>query len=174
MEEIIAKKYANALIKTYPQNILKNIFPSLCDISNALSIQKCQEIVHSPYITKQAKTDFILSLLKHKESEIFIKILSQNNRIEIIPFITKALKKHFMDTEKKYEAILYVAQELDSATISTMTNNLSKKLNVDIAIKQCLTKIDGIKLIVQDLGIEISFAKERFFENLKSHILKAI
>lgn len=79
-----------------------------------------------------------------------------------------------MDTEKKYEAILYVAQELDSATISTMTNNLSKKLNVDIAIKQCLTKIDGIKLIVQDLGIEISFAKERFFENLKSHILKAI
>lgn len=175
MEEIIAKKYANALIDIHPIKKLKDIHASLDSISQAFSVDKCKEIIYSPYVSKKDKEKFVLSLLDDdKDIKSFINVLAQNDRLDLIPFVTKALVKHFMSSEKTYEAILYTAKELDSASVTKIAENLSKKLGVVLTITQSIVQIDGIKLVVEDLGVEISFLKERFLDNLKDHILKSI
>ena len=175
MEEIIAKKYANALIEAYPQKKLEDIYALLSDVSQAFSMDKCKEIIRSPYVSKQDKKAFMLSLLDdNKDMKNFISVLAENDRLDLIPFMTQALSRHFMNLNKKYEAVLYVAEELDSASVKEIADNLSKRLGVVLSITQSIVSVDGIKLVVQDLGVEISFLKERFLARLKHHILKSI
>ena len=55
-----------------------------------------------------------------------------------------------------------------------IAKSLSSRLNVNLDLRQERAAIDGIRLSVEDLGVEISFSKERFFTDLTNHILKAI
>ncbi len=76
--------------------------------------------------------------------------------------------------KKEYAATLTAKESLDTKTLEKIQDSLAKKLGVKLSIKQRLSEVDGIKLSVEDLGIEVSFSKERFSNDLKHHILKAL
>lgn len=175
MEEIIAQKYTNALIKGYKTDALKEIYDSLKEVYNVFGLVEFKDIINSPCIDKNKKKDLVFSLITKKDSvKNLIEVLTQNDRIDIIPFIVHSLNKHFMTLDKKYEAILYTSKELSSNEVENIASNLAKKLGVALTISQSICDIEGIKLVVTDLGIEISFLQERFFDDLKSHVLQAI
>ena len=175
MEEIIAKKYAQALIKTYDNTVLKRLTDVLCSACVAFELEKFRDIIHSPYVQKSKKKDLLLSLLENqKELAGFVDLLIQNNRLDIIPFIAEILQKHLRSLENQYKAVLYASKSLDSSTIDSIAKSLSNKLGAKLSIEQSQTRIDGIRLVVEDLGVEISFLKKKFFDDLQSHILKAI
>ena len=177
MEEIIAKKYAYALIGIYNKDEAKiqEITRLLSEVSQAFCIERFQDIIHSPYIPKAKKREFLLSLFNDQQDlKGFIELLIQNNRVEILPFVAHILEKYVRSVENNYKAILYAPRNLDSSTIANIAQNLSKKLGIHLSIEQSSSKIDGIRLSVEDLGVEISFLKKRFFEDLRSHILRVI
>ena len=86
----------------------------------------------------------------------------------------KTLEKKILADTKHYVAVLKIKEEVDSATLQNIAKSFSTKLNVNLDVRQEKTSIDGIRLSAEDLGIEISFSKERFFTDLTNHILKAI
>jgi len=175
MEEIIANKYTSALIQSYNNDTLKELYELLKEASKAFSLEKCRNIIYSPYIAKEQKKEFILSLLNDDKRLVgFVSILVQNDRIDMLPFIASALGKHLQDLDKTYGATLYSIKNLDNASINAIRENLSKKLGVDLHIEQASSKIDGIRLVVSDLGVEISFLREKFFRDLSTHILRSI
>ena len=175
MEEIIAKKYAQALIKTYDNATLKKLTEVLCEACKAFEVEKFRDIIHSPYVSKAKKKDLLLSLLDNqKEFANFVDLLIQNARIEIMPFIAEILQKHLRSLQNQHKAILYANKNLDSGTIDSIAKSLSHRLGAKLSIEQSQAKIDGIRLVVEDLGVEISFLKKKFFDDLQSHILKAI
>ena len=154
MEEIIAKKYAQALIKTYDNATLKKLTEVLCEACKAFEVEKFRDIIHSPYVSKSKKKDLLLSLLDNqKEFANFVDLLIQNARIEIMPFIAEILQKHLRSLQNQHKAILYANKNLDSSTIESIAKSLSNRL--------------GAKL-------SISFLKKKFFDDLQSHILRAI
>lgn len=175
MEEIIAKKYAQALIKTYDNATLKRLSDVLCSACRAFELEKFRDIIHSPYVQKAKKKELLMSLLENqKEFENFVDLLIQNSRIEIMPFIADILQKHLRSLQNQHKAVLYANKNLDSGTIDSIAKSLSNRLGAKLSIEQSQAKIDGIRLVVDDLGVEISFLKKKFFDDLQSHILKAI
>ena len=69
MEEIIAKKYAYALIGIYNKDKAKiqEITRLLSEVSQAFCIERFQDIIHSPYIPKAKKREFLLSLFNDQQ-----------------------------------------------------------------------------------------------------------
>ena len=174
MLNIISKKYTQALMD------------SGCDLDESLSILKAfssvlkskniADIIASPFLSKTQKEEFLLDSLKNVDTKIqnFFRLIAQTDRILLIPYISNELEKRLLARKKEYAAVLVSKDELDTKTLEKIQDSLAKKLGVKLSIKQELSGIDGIKLSVEDLGIEVSFSKDRFSSDLKNHILKAL
>ncbi|BAM11949.1 F0F1 ATP synthase subunit delta [Helicobacter cinaedi PAGU611] len=174
MLNIISKKYTQALMD------------SGCDLDESLSILKAfssvlkskrvADIIASPFLSKTQKEEFLLDSLKNVDTKIqnFFRLIAQTDRILLIPYISNELEKRLLARKKEYAAVLVSKDELDNKTLERIQDSLAKKLGVKLSIKQELSGTDGIKLSVEDLGIEVSFSKDRFSSDLKNHILKAL
>ncbi len=177
-ENVIAKKYAKALASVCNADELVNIYDVYNEISKAFSIKKMYYIVNSHVITKDEKISFIKSLINKNINEYadrLLSILIKNDRSCLLPFVTLELKKIIDSKSNTYIATLYVKTKLDNDSIYRIQNNLGKKLGVTLSIMQEIdSNIDGIKLEVIELGIEVSFLKNRFTQELKDFILKAV
>lgn len=175
MEEIIAKKYAQALIQYVSRDDLERVSKLFSQASQAFSVEKFRDVIQSPYIGRMKKKELLLSLFDGDEQlGAFLDLLIENNRVDIIPFIDSVLERYLRALQNSYKAVLYAPKNLDSDTIASIAKSLSAKLGVRLHIEQSATKVDGIRLVVQDLGIEVSFLKKRFFDDLKAHILRSI
>ncbi|PAF53462.1 hypothetical protein BKH42_05930 [Helicobacter sp. 13S00482-2] len=179
MIEIIAKKYAKAVIESVEYNQLDCFLENLRKISQVFCLKKFVDIIQSPYISKVDKQDLLLELIDRKYSNLnimknFIEILVQNNRIDIIPYVCDALQAHIDEKSNFYTGILYVNKLIKPENIEEIKKNLSKRLNIDLNIEQVTSEIEGVKFVIEDLDIEIYFSKEYFLNQLKVHILKAI
>ena len=92
----------------------------------------------------------------------------------------------FEDIEYTFSMSLYVDDKLDDilniidknskkfdSVLKEIENKFSQKLGVNLLLKQQIVENAGIKLVVEDLGVEVSFSQEKFINDLRNHILKA-
>ncbi|WP_066387650.1 F0F1 ATP synthase subunit delta [Helicobacter himalayensis] len=174
--ESVAKKYIKALSESFSTKELEEIIPLFTKLSKVLAEKKVADLLYSPFMKSAQKEGLLLSVFDtiDKRFENFLKLLVLENRIELLPSITEGLEKRLLAQKKQFVAILHTKDGLDSKTQELIAKSLSKKLNAELSIRQEQASIDGIKLSVEDLGIEISFSKERFLQDLSAHILKAI
>lgn len=173
---MIAKKYTKAILESFSNNEVQEIIDALSKLSKALEDDKVAECINSPFIDKTQKEQLILGVFDRldKKFENLLKILVASDRICLIPEIIKGLEKKLLADKKQFVAILKIKQELDSATLQNIAKSLSTKLNANLDVRQEKAAIEGIRLSVEDLGVEIAFSKERFLGDLTNHILKAI
>ncbi|PAF41857.1 F0F1 ATP synthase subunit delta [Helicobacter sp. 11S03491-1] len=176
MIKIIAKKYAKAIIEDMSTSELEIFLKNLKKVAQAFFIQKFSDIIYSPYISNSDKENFVLGFFEDKNNKMvnFMRLLVFHHRLDIIPFVCEVLQAYINQKNKTYTGLLYLDKEVDSGILKQIRDNLSLSLKVDLQIQQIITQIQGIKLIIDELGIEISFLKENFFTQLKLHVLKAI
>ena len=177
-EHVIAKKYAKALANVCSAEEIAQVYSLYATISQAFSINKFKEIVNSRIITNDKKLAFLHSLTDTTRSvhaERLLAILVRNDRISLLPFVMLELKKIIDSRLNVYQATLYAKQELNEASLANIQEKLSKKLNVTLQIIQKIDpSLDGIKLEVEELSIEVAFLKHKFTQELQDFILKAI
>ncbi|MDE7217534.1 MAG: hypothetical protein K2N20_05520, partial [Helicobacter sp.] len=75
--------------------------------------------------------------------------------------------------KKEYVAILSSKEAFDAATLENIKNTFAQRLNVNLALKQERSDKEGVRLVVEDLGVEVAFSQERFVSDLREHILRA-
>lgn len=174
MFHIISKKYTQALMDSVSD--LDEALSILKGFSAVLKNKKNADIIASPFLSKAQKEQFLLESIGKVDIKLqnFFRLLAQSDRILLIPYISDELEKRLLARKKEYAAILTAKEDLDTKTLEKIQDSLAKKLGVKLSIKQKLSEVDGIKLSVEDLGIEVSFSKERFSNDLKHHILKAL
>lgn len=174
--DLVAKKYTKAILDTFSAKEIEDIIAIFSTFSQAIEDKTICNFLYSPFVDKTKKEKLLLESLRinGEKFENLIKVLVRSDRISAIPEITKTLKKKILADTKHYVAVLKIKEEVDSATLQNIAKSFSTKLNVNLDVHQEKTSIDGIRLSVEDLGIEISFSKERFFTDLTNHILKAI
>ncbi len=175
IDELIAKRYANALSsleKKLPKNlVLLNI------LSEALGDQEIQSVIVSPMVSNEQKTEMILSALdKSADSSLinFIKILGENRRLDLIPAITKLLNRDQQVISNKYEGVLQSSSTIDDESIANLEETLKRYTGSTIKLTQEHTELDGMKVVVDDLGIEVNFSKQRVKEQLIDFITKSL
>ena len=64
--------------------------------------------------------------------------------------------------------------KITPAQIATLEENFGKKFNAKVKLHPSKNSYPGIKIALDDLGVEVSFSLERLKAQMSEHILKAI
>jgi F-type H+-transporting ATPase subunit delta len=175
MEALIAKRYAQAL-----SSIAQDL-PSLLERLNVLSevISKVEVTLalKSPIVSRHQKTEMIVSALGNNTDKTlinFVKVLGENSRLELIPAITKVLNSDQQRIANSYEGLVRSSTVLDEKAITDLENTLKIYTGASIKLRQEQTDLEGLRVSVDDLGIEVNFSKQRVKEQLIDFIKKSL
>lgn len=177
MEELIAKRYIKAVKSSVDTTSLQDITEVFSVLAESFKNEKFLSIVNSPDVKSNYKSEILLESVKSINSiqvNNLIKLLVENNRINIIPAIAKELKKDMSISTKTYKGVIYSDSEIDASVMQELSNGLSKKFDANISLSFVKEDFDGIKVDVEDLGVEINFSKTRINSQIIEHIVKAI
>jgi len=176
MKNIIAKKYVNALMKSCNDSELALVEKSINELASAFSSKKFNNIILSPDLSIEEKVNFVLSLLENSEGKLLnlIKLLAVNDRLSLIPAIAEELKFQVSLKSNSYEGEVVSNFEISKEQITSLENNFSKKFNANIKLKAQVSDYPGVKIQLEDLGVEVSFSLDRLKTQMVEHILKAI
>lgn len=176
MVDLIAKRYVKALLIGRDTDSITNVYNELKEISSAFLSDKFVSIISSTEIKTEAKTDLIISFVENISvvTKNLIKVLGENKRLDIIPYIVVELKVQVALLSNKYEGLVYTNSALSPEYITSIEEKFSKKFDVNLKLTQEVCDYDGIKVDIEGLGLEISFSKARLKAQLIDHILKAV
>jgi len=176
MSGAIAKKYVNALLSSCNDAELTDVTSALSLLVNAFTIAKFNNIILSPDVTSKAKEELILSFIAdgNRKFQNFIKLLSENDRLMSIPSIVKELKYQLALKSNTYEGHVLTNFTVSKEQIAMLEDNFSKRFNAKVKLENNAETYPGIKVELDDLGVEVSFSLERLKAQMIEHILKAI
>ena len=174
MEELIAKRYASALSSVSKD--LSGALEVLNLLSEAISTPEVESTLISPIISSEDKTAMILSAMSDDDNTLvnFIKVLGEKGRLDLIPAITKVLNTDQQRVSNEYEGVVKSASSLDGADLANLEETLKKYTGSTIKLTQEKSDLDGVRVSVDDLGIEVNFSKQRVKEQLIDFIKKSL
>ncbi len=177
MEELIAKKYIKAVKNSLDVESMENMSSIFFTLAESFNDPKFVQIIESPNISKDQKQVILLDAVKSADSsEInnLIKLLVEHNRLNIIPAIAEVMRKDIADTTKTYIGTIYSDSDIDTKVLKDLSSGLSSKFDSTISLNFIKNDFNGIKVNVEDLGVEINFSKTRINSQIIEHIVKAI
>jgi len=177
MEELIAKRYVKALLTDSNVKFIESISVLFSSLSKSFDEEKFINIINSNDVSNEDKTSLLLAAVKPAKSEKvnnFIKLLVENKRVGIIPAIAEELRKELANTTKTYSGTVFSDTNIKSSVLKDLGNGLSKKYDSKILLSFEKNDFNGIKVEVEDLGIEVNFSKDRINSQIIEHIIKAI
>ena len=177
MNELIAKKYVQALYNSLEMEALENAQEVFSALAEALAQDGIASVINAPQVSKEQRCEILLSAVKganSKEIDNLIKLLVENNRVELVADIAYGLKKVIANGKKSFSGVVYSDSAIEDEILTQLSDGLGKKFNSTISLSSVQNGFDGIKVDVEDLGIEISFSKTRINKQIVEHILQAI
>jgi F-type H+-transporting ATPase subunit delta len=84
------------------------------------------------------------------------------------------LNKELQKVSNQYEGVVKSANPLDDAALSDLEETLQKYTGATVKLTQEKSDLDGIRVAVDDLGIEVNFSKQRVKEQLIDFIKKSL
>lgn len=176
MVSLIARRYVKALLLNTDKVSILEINKELQQISLAYKDCKFNAVITSFDINKDDKVKFILSLNDTNSASVsnLIKLLGENKRLDILPYISEELNRQIGEMNNDYNGTIYTNKGLDTQDIKSLEEQFGRKFNVNLSLNQTICDYDGIKVELDGLGVEISFSKSRLRTQMIEHILKAI
>ena len=178
MEELIAKRYVNALVDATSKKERADFSKILLGMADAFSDEKVAEMLTSPLVNNEQKTSLVLESLSNDANVKlvnFIKIIGENGRLDLLPVIAKVLRQAIQKETNKYEGVVTTSTKLKADELKELQESLTKYTNgANIKLTQEISDIEGIKVSVDDLGIEVNFSKQRVKEQLIDFITKSL
>lgn len=176
MKELVAKKYVKALLQAVNVNELDSFLNELSKVTLAFKMKEFSDIVSSPDVTNEKKLELISSICNNGDARLsnLLKLLAENNRLTVIPSITKELEVQNSKLKNEYVGTICSNTNLSNEQISLLEAQFGKKFNAKIKLEQKSSSTNGVKISVDGLGIEIGFSREKIQAQLLNHIMKAI
>ncbi|CAM2802165.1 F0F1 ATP synthase subunit delta [Helicobacter felis] len=170
---LVAKKYARALRESFTGN-LEHLLEVLGSLKSLYTCADFVEFLESPYYPNSYKQAFLCERLEDKDERLvrFLELLGEHKRLMIIPDIYQELYAWTQHQRNVYKGYLYCDQAVEK--LEVLEKQVAKHLNITLELESVLVQHEGIKLEIPDLGVEVAFCKERFFHQLKHHIMEAI
>jgi len=176
MEELIAKRYVKALLDISSQKQKNSYVEILNSLSEAFDSSEVKSIINSPIVSNEDKLKLVLDAIGNKSDKNltnFIKILAENGRLSLLPAISSMVNMEIQKEKNEYQGIIISNDNLTKKSISSLEDTLKKYTGSKIKLSQEKGDIDGLKVSVEDLGIEVSFSKDRVKQQLIDFIKKS-
>ena len=176
MSILVAKKYVKALVMDSDISKILQINDELKLISTAFASEKFNNIIESIDVKANEKVSLINSFIENANSSVtnLVKLLSDNKRLNIIPAISKELDKEVSILTNTYTGVIYSNEKLNDEYVEKLQSDFANKFDCKLTLINDVCDYDGIKVNIEDLGVEISFAKNIFKSQMIEHILKAV
>ncbi len=175
MSRAAAKKYAKVLVANGDKKKVEETKAFLLALSSLFKEPKFKDTVLSPLVSLEEKTELIVG--KDNKNTVLVnlvKLLIEKDRLELIPGIYEELRYADAVAANAYEGYVYSSVSVDDATMAELKANIAKKFDSSIDFKQVKSDVEGFRVEVPDLGIEVSFAQDRLKSQLIQHILRGI
>ncbi|WP_373070541.1 F0F1 ATP synthase subunit delta [Sulfurimonas sp.] len=177
MSELVAKRYIKALKSDLDNDSLISLSEIFSELALSFKDENFKNVISNPSISDSDKTNILLDAVKSAKSDKvnnFIKLLGENKRLNVIPSLSVALKKDIAQSTKTYHGVVYSDNDIDASVVKNLGDGLGKKYDSQITLDFVKSDFDGVKVDVEDLGIEINFSKSRINDQIIEHIVKAI
>ena len=177
MAALVAKRYVKALLDGEDAKNMAAISAVFDALASQFDNESFVDFFMAPDVAASSKEEILLAAVEKAESEKinnFIKLLAEKNRFELIPEIAMQISKEIAVANNAYTGKIFSDTDIDAAMVKSIGAGLSKKVDANITLEFVKNDFDGIKVEVEDLGVEINFSKERINTTLIDHILKAI
>jgi len=177
MEELVAKRYINAIRGLTDLETFEKIATLFFGLSNSFNDAKFLDIISNPSVKKSDKATLLLDSVKVAESKMvdnLLLLLVEKNRVNVIPAIAEGMRKIIAADKKLYSGTVYSDSDIDESTLQSISAGLSKRVDANVDLNFVKSDFNGIKVDVEDLGLEVNLSKDRINSELINHILKAI
>ncbi|TSA86978.1 F0F1 ATP synthase subunit delta [Helicobacter mehlei] len=177
MIELVAKKYAKALQDSFQAQDLEQVVQTLEGLVAFYDHAEFVEIIHSPYYPSSFKEELLTSVLEEQDSRVrnLIRLLATHKRLGLLPHIYQDLLSWIQEKKSIYRGFLYTNQEVSLEQLKHLEHKVSDRLEVGLSLKVFVDEeMEGIKLDIPGLGLEIAFYRDNFFAQLKHHIMEAV
>jgi len=177
MEALIAKRYVKALLdgaSAEDTALYKEVFDGL---SKAYTSDKFADVMLSVYVDQEKKKTILLDSVKSINNikiNNLLSLLSEKSRINVIPAIAEELRIQIAKVSNSYNGFIYSNEDMSKELIGKLAEGLGKRMNSSVDLTFVNNGYNGIKIEVDDLGVELSFSKSRIRAEMIEHILKAI
>jgi F-type H+-transporting ATPase subunit delta len=176
MEELIAKRYVDALLSLSNKKERTLFAKTFNGLTISFSDPKVSAMIKAPIIPASSKVESVLAALgENPNSKLvnFIKLLGEHKRLDLIPVVSAVLNAQIQKESNTYKGIINSNHKLEADDISKLEDTLKRYTRSDIKLSQQESELNGIKVDVEDLGIEVNFSKERVKEQLIDFIMKS-
>jgi len=176
MEELIAKRYVDALLSVSNKRERTQYVKIFNAISESFKDDKVLSMIEAPIISTNDKVDSLLAILGSKPNQKlvnFIKLLGEHKRLGLLPSISNVLNAQIQKESNLYSGVIKSKEKIGGDKINQLEETLKRYTGSDIKLIQEDSDLDGLRVDVEDLGIEVNFSKERVKEQLIDFIMKS-
>lgn len=177
METLIAKRYVKALSSMMDAESLANTAMLFAGLAEQFKDKDFAGVIHNPQIQAEAKAGIVLAAAAAAQNDAItnlLKLLAEKGRLTLIPAMAEVLRLEVAENSKMYAGNVYSNTDVDTSVLEALSTDIGKKMGATISLQYVPSDYDGIKVEVEDLGVEVSLSKQRINTQLIEHILKAI
>lgn len=176
MDKLIAKKYARAIMESGEDAVVSRRLEVLKAIGDALSEADIKAFITSPLVDKEKKSELLLNAIEGNDDDVIrnlIALMTEKGRLDLIPELVAIIAFERKKASNRFEGTIYSNETLGDDTVKKLETSLEQYSGAVITLNQAATDRDELKVEVEDLGIELSFSREKVKRALIDHIQKA-
>jgi F-type H+-transporting ATPase subunit delta len=173
---VIAKRYVKAVKEEFSVELLEDLDTVLSTLSENFSDGRFKTILTSNLTSNSDKESILLASLQSADEKIqnFLKLLVKNGRLSELPAISKEVKALISAQKGRFSGEVLSSDSISVENVKAIADGLSKKLGKEIVLVSKKSEVSGVKVVVDELHIEIAISKNRIETDMINHILKAI
>lgn len=163
---VIERRYAKALLDSSKENA-GSFEKLLCDFKNAFCTEiQFKKVLLDPRLDKAEKMNVINEMFSEKKDTIFsnfIKVLLDNNRIELIPGIYDEYVKILHCKNNELFIKIFSAGELNDSEINGITDKYKKMYEVSNVLFEIIydeSLLGGVKVVVGNVVYDGSLKRQ--------------
>jgi len=172
---MVVEKYTKALMEALENDDeIVEVYEAIARLALISKDEKFILIVKSPVLSIDEKVKILSEIAECKNEKFlnFIRILLENKRMDLIKEIHQSLYEKVSNYFKTYAG--WVEGKISEPTLSAIEEKLSKEFNANIKLQLKERELNGIKVFVDVLNVEVSIVEDRIKQELLNTILKAI
>jgi len=171
---MVVQKYTKALISALKEDEIVEVYEAIAKLALVAKDPKFILLVKSPLLTVEEKVEILKKIAECDNQKFvnFITILLENKRIDLLKEIHQSLYEAVSRHFNTYAGV--VEGKVSEDTLKSIEEKLSKEFDATIKLQLKEKEINGLKVYVDVLNVELSILEERIKKDLMSQILKAI
>ncbi|WP_456479261.1 F0F1 ATP synthase subunit delta [Nautilia sp.] len=171
---MVVEKYTKAFLSSLSEEEIAPAYEAVARIALVAKEPKFILIVKSPLLSIDEKIKVLAEIAEYDNPKFlnFLRIVLENKREDLFKEIHTSLYEKVSRHFNTYAGV--VEGKISEETLKQIEDKLSEKFKAVIKLQLNEKDINGIKVFVDILNIEVALSEDKIKNDLINNILKAI